>query len=55
MSHRDKFSDMVTNTVKMIEKKLDLSEIDNIEFDGIDYNDYPDYCDAFFAVLTIKV
>jgi len=26
--------------------KLDYSKIDNIEFDGIDHSDYPDYCDA---------
>ena len=26
---------------------LDFSEIDNIEFDGIDHRDYPDYSDAF--------
>jgi hypothetical protein len=26
--------------------KLDYSLIDNIEVDGIDTNDYPDFCDA---------
>lgn len=25
---------------------LDYSKITNIEFDGIDHKDYPDYCDA---------
>jgi len=29
--------------------KLDLTKIDNIEFDGIDHNDYPDYCDAYIT------
>ena len=27
-------------------KPLDYSLIDNITFDGIDYNDYPDFVDA---------
>lgn len=26
-----------------------MMEIDNIEFDGVDYNDYPDFCDAFIS------
>ena len=30
------------------EKKvnIDLTEVDNIVFDGIDHNDHPDYCDV---------
>ena len=27
--------------------------IDNIEFDGIDYSDYPDFCDAFICSADI--
>ena len=27
--------------------KLDLSKIDNMEFDGIDFRDYPDFVDAY--------
>jgi hypothetical protein len=26
---------------------MDYSLITNIEFDGIDHSDYPDYCDAY--------
>ena len=26
---------------------MDYSKIDNIEWDGIDESDYPDFCDAF--------
>ena len=26
-----------------------MEEIDNIEFDGIDFSDYPDFCDAFIC------
>lgn len=26
--------------------KRSFETIENIEFDGIDYNDYPDFCDA---------
>jgi hypothetical protein len=29
--------------------ELDYSKIDNIEFDGIDYDDYPDFCDAYIS------
>ena len=27
--------------------KLDYSKISNVEVAGIDYNDYPDFCDAY--------
>ena len=26
---------------------MDYTKIDNIELDGIDHSDYPDFCDAF--------
>lgn len=29
--------------------KLDYTEITDIEFDGIDHNDHPDYCDAYIV------
>jgi hypothetical protein len=29
--------------------ELDYSKIDNIEFDGIDYDDYPDFCDTYIS------
>ena len=28
---------------------LDYSQIDDIDIDGIDHRDYPDYCDAFIC------
>ena len=28
---------------------MDYKKIDNIEVDGIDTKDYPDFCDAFIA------
>jgi hypothetical protein len=28
---------------------IDLSKITNIQFDGIDHSDYPDYCDAYIV------
>ena len=31
------------------QKTLDYSLIENIEFDGIDHRDYPDYCDAYIT------
>lgn len=29
--------------------KLDVTKIDSVEFDGIDWKDYPDFCDAFVS------
>jgi hypothetical protein len=29
--------------------EIDFKLIDNVVVDGIDYNDYPDFCDAFIA------
>jgi hypothetical protein len=29
--------------------KMDYTKIENVEVDGIDNNDYPDFCDAFIA------
>ena len=28
---------------------MDYSKITNIEFEGIDHSDYPDYCDAYIV------
>ena len=28
---------------------MDYSKIDNVEIDGIDTNDYPDFCDAYIV------
>ena len=33
----------------MLELKLDYKKISNVEVDGIDSRDYPDFCDAFIA------
>lgn len=33
---------------------LDLTKIEDIEFDGIDYYDCPDFCDAFILSATYK-
>lgn len=32
--------------------KLDYNLIEDISFDGIDYRDYPDFCDAFISSAT---
>lgn len=29
--------------------KIDFEKVDNIDFDGIDHKDYPDYCDAYIV------
>ena len=33
---------------------LDLSKIEDIEFDGINHEDYPDFCDAFISSATYQ-
>lgn len=33
---------------------LDYSKIEDVEVDGIDTRDYPDFCDAFIASATYK-
>jgi len=30
-------------------KKIDLNKLENIEIDGVDTKDYPDFCDAFIV------
>ena len=34
---------------KILEKKMDYKKIENIEIDGIDTKDYPDFCDAYIV------
>ncbi len=33
---------------------LDYTRIEDVEVDGIDTRDYPDFCDAFIASATYK-
>lgn len=32
--------------------ELDYDQIENIEMDGIDTSDYPDFCDAYICSAT---
>jgi hypothetical protein len=34
---------------EILEKKMDYKKIENIEIDGIDTKDYPDFCDAYIV------
>lgn len=34
--------------------KLDYTKIEDVEVDGIDTSDYPDFCDAYIAAATYK-
>src|SRR6185312_4736552 len=34
--------------------ELDYSRIEDVQIDGIDTKDYPDFCDAFIASATYK-
>ena len=29
--------------------KIDIKNVENLEIDDVDTNDYPDFCDAFFS------
>ena len=33
---------------------MDYKKIDNIEFDGIDYNDYLDFCDTYIVSADLN-
>ena len=33
---------------------MDLKQVEDIEFDGINHKDAPDYCDAFICKATYK-
>lgn len=33
---------------------IDIKYISDVEVDGIDYRDYPDFCDAFLVSATYK-
>jgi len=34
--------------------KIDLSQVEDVEIDGINPRDYPDFCDAFILEATYK-
>ena len=51
-----KYSTLIKN-IKLIKYnlgKLDYSQIENVEVDGIDTRDYPDFCDAFISSASYK-
>jgi hypothetical protein len=33
---------------------LDYAKLHDIEIDGVDTNDYPDFCDAYISSATIE-
>lgn len=47
LSESDSTCGPVGETTKSKPEKLDYSKIKNIQFDGIDYSDSPDFCDAY--------
>jgi hypothetical protein len=34
---------------EICQREINTDKIDNIEFDGVDFSDHPDYCDAFVS------
>ena len=37
----------------MTHVKLDYSKIEIVEIDGLDHEDYPDYCDAWISAAIV--
>lgn len=33
---------------------IDYDDIEDLEFDGINHSDYPDYCDAYITAARYK-
>ena len=33
---------------------IDFKQVEDVEVDGIDYNDYPDFCDAYIVSADYK-
>ena len=33
---------------------IDINELEDLEFDGINHSDYPDYCDAYISSASIR-
>ena len=47
----------MTKLIKKLKRwwtELDYSKITDVELDGIDTRDYPDFCDAFVCSATYK-
>jgi hypothetical protein len=38
-----------------LDNQIDLSKISNVEFEGIDYNDAPDFVDAYISNASIEI
>lgn len=34
--------------------KFDINQLDDIELDGVDMKDYPDFCDAYVESASFK-
>ena len=34
--------------------KIDIKDVENLQVDGVDSRDYPDFCDAYFSSAQWK-
>lgn len=34
--------------------RIDINDVENLEVDGVDTKDYPDFCDAYFCYAEWK-
>jgi len=49
----DKTMKMLDDAINSLNTLIDFTKIDNVEFDGIDHADYPDYCDAHITYAEL--
>ena len=53
-TNRKKGENMSKLPVNKWVSKIDTSQVEDIEIDGINPRDYPDFCDAFILEATYK-
>ncbi len=39
----------IINSTLNPSKNIDIKDVENLEIEGVDFKDYPDFCDAFFS------
>jgi len=39
---------------RIIQEEIDYTEITDVEVEGIDWRDYPDFCDSFISYAEYK-
>lgn len=50
---KERYFKVIRTFIKRL-NSLNYDKIDDIQIDGLDYGDYPDFCDAFISSATYK-